>query len=93
MLTDKPIERMLSNPYRSRRIAKWAIELEEHDIEYQDDVFADGQTPTNVFSEPGLVSASPKKEFFRAKRESRLISSSSKGSERSRTRFQQKAFD
>ncbi|PWA82688.1 hypothetical protein CTI12_AA046040 [Artemisia annua] len=78
VLTDKPIERMLSNPYRSRRIAKWTIELEEHDIEYQNEDFADGQTPTNVSSEPGQVSASPKNEFFRAKRESRLISSGSK---------------
>ncbi|PWA34813.1 reverse transcriptase domain-containing protein [Artemisia annua] len=63
---------------KSTRIAKWAIDLEEHDIEYQNEDFADGQTLTNVSSQPGQVSASPKKEFFRAKRKSRLLSSGSK---------------
>ena len=33
-LTNRPIERVLLNPDRSRRTAKWEDELEEHNIEY-----------------------------------------------------------
>lgn len=34
-LTDKPIKQILSNPEKSGRIAKWSIELGEHEIEYK----------------------------------------------------------
>lgn len=50
VLTDRPIKRMLSNPDRTQRIAKWAIELGEHDSEYHDENFLNGQTPTSVSS-------------------------------------------
>ncbi|PWA68403.1 hypothetical protein CTI12_AA305600 [Artemisia annua] len=63
---------------KSRRIAKWALELEEHNIEYRKEDFADGQIPTSVFSEPNQVSASTKKVLFRAKRKNKLLSISSK---------------
>ncbi|PWA57098.1 hypothetical protein CTI12_AA411330 [Artemisia annua] len=78
VLTDKPIKRMLSNPYMSRRITKWALELEEHNIEYQKEDFADGQMPTSVFSAPNQVSMSTKKELLGAKRKNKLLSSGSK---------------
>ncbi|GJX27960.1 putative reverse transcriptase domain, ribonuclease H-like domain protein [Tanacetum coccineum] len=35
VLTDKPIKQILTRPEKSGRIAKWAIELGEHDIEFQ----------------------------------------------------------
>ncbi|GJX62110.1 reverse transcriptase domain-containing protein [Tanacetum coccineum] len=33
--TDKPIKQILARPKKSRQIAKWAIELGEHDIEFK----------------------------------------------------------
>ncbi|GKB69260.1 reverse transcriptase domain-containing protein [Tanacetum coccineum] len=35
ILTDKPIKEILARPEKSGRIAKWAIELGEHDIEFK----------------------------------------------------------
>ncbi|XP_071741906.1 uncharacterized protein [Rutidosis leptorrhynchoides] len=35
VLTNKPIRQVLMKPEKSRRMAKWAIELGEHDIEFQ----------------------------------------------------------
>nr|GEW50324.1 reverse transcriptase domain-containing protein [Tanacetum cinerariifolium] len=35
VLADKPIKKILTRPKKSKRIDKWAIELEEHDIEYK----------------------------------------------------------
>ncbi|GKB28978.1 hypothetical protein Tco_0868379 [Tanacetum coccineum] len=32
-MTDKPIKQILARPEKSGRIAKWVIELGEHDIE------------------------------------------------------------
>ena len=34
VLTDKPFERAFLNPEGTRRMVKWAKELEEYDIEY-----------------------------------------------------------
>nr|GEV65832.1 hypothetical protein [Tanacetum cinerariifolium] len=36
VLTDAPIKQMLTSPEKSGRIAKWAIELGEHDIEFEE---------------------------------------------------------
>nr|GEV66106.1 reverse transcriptase domain-containing protein [Tanacetum cinerariifolium] len=35
VLADKPIKKILTRPKKSKQIDKWAIELEEHDIEYK----------------------------------------------------------
>ncbi|GJR98624.1 reverse transcriptase domain-containing protein [Tanacetum coccineum] len=35
ILTDKPIKQILTRPEKSGRIAKWAIEIGEHEIEFQ----------------------------------------------------------
>nr|GEX33078.1 retrovirus-related Pol polyprotein from transposon TNT 1-94 [Tanacetum cinerariifolium] len=35
LLTDKPIKKILTRPEKSRRIAKWAIKLGEHDIKFK----------------------------------------------------------
>ncbi|GJW33235.1 reverse transcriptase domain-containing protein [Tanacetum coccineum] len=35
VLTNKPIRLLLLNPEKSGRMARWAIELEEHEIEYK----------------------------------------------------------
>ena len=35
ILTDKPLQRVMSNPKDARRMAIWAIELSEFDIQYR----------------------------------------------------------
>ncbi|PWA55772.1 reverse transcriptase domain-containing protein [Artemisia annua] len=55
VLTNKPIRRILSQPDRSRRIVKWALELEEYSIEYQKEDLTDGQMPISVLSTPNQV--------------------------------------
>ncbi|GJT60423.1 reverse transcriptase domain-containing protein [Tanacetum coccineum] len=35
VLNDKPIKQILAKPKKSGRIAKWAIELREHEIEFK----------------------------------------------------------
>ncbi|PWA41545.1 hypothetical protein CTI12_AA552950 [Artemisia annua] len=67
VLTNKPIEWALLKPDRSRRIAKWAIGLEEHDIEYgQDNSVGDQASP-----KLGQFNAPSKKEAFKIEREGR----------------------
>ncbi|PWA51916.1 reverse transcriptase domain-containing protein [Artemisia annua] len=78
VLTDKPIRRTLSHPNRSRRIVKWALELEEHHIEYQKEDFAGGQITTSVLSAPNQSSTSTKKEFLGGKRTNKILSGRSK---------------
>nr|GEY04040.1 reverse transcriptase domain-containing protein [Tanacetum cinerariifolium] len=51
VLTDAPIKQTLTNPEKSRRIAKWAIELEEHDIEFKGRDFAKKQIPNGFLVE------------------------------------------
>ncbi|GJT86705.1 reverse transcriptase domain-containing protein [Tanacetum coccineum] len=43
ILTNKPIKQFLARPEKSGRIAKWAIELGEHDIEFRGCYFVKGQ--------------------------------------------------
>ncbi|PWA97176.1 hypothetical protein CTI12_AA031470 [Artemisia annua] len=43
VLTDKPVERAFLNPDRTRRVIKWAKELEEYDIEYGENNLFEGQ--------------------------------------------------
>ncbi|PWA98691.1 hypothetical protein CTI12_AA012190 [Artemisia annua] len=52
---------------RSQTMAKWAMKLEEYDIEYGMDNFVEGQT--HVSTELGKSSMSSNKGTFRAKRE------------------------
>ncbi|PWA98859.1 hypothetical protein CTI12_AA014330 [Artemisia annua] len=44
VLTDKPVEWAFLKPDRSQRMVKWAIELEEYDIEYGIEGLFEGQT-------------------------------------------------
>ncbi|PWA69409.1 reverse transcriptase domain-containing protein [Artemisia annua] len=78
VLTYKAIRRTLSHPNRSRRIVKWALELEEHHIEYQKEDFAGGQITTSVLTAPNQSSSSTKKEFLGGKRTNKILSGRSK---------------
>ncbi|PWA42739.1 reverse transcriptase domain-containing protein [Artemisia annua] len=44
VLTDKPFERAFLNPDGTRRMVKWAKELEEYDIEYEENDPFEGQS-------------------------------------------------
>ena len=74
VFTDKPIEWILSKPNGSQRLAKWAIELGEHDIEYKDDNSVKGQTPIKGPSKLGLTSTPLNEEARRIERERKLPS-------------------
>ncbi|PWA57172.1 reverse transcriptase domain-containing protein [Artemisia annua] len=78
VFTDKPIRRILSHPNKSRRIVKWALELEEHSIEYQKEGLADGQMPTSVLSASNQISTPTKKELHGTKRTNKIPSGGSK---------------
>ncbi|PWA48517.1 reverse transcriptase domain-containing protein [Artemisia annua] len=78
VLMDKPIRRILSHPNKSRRIAKWALELGEYSIEYQKEDLAEGQAPTNVLSKSNQTSTSTKKELHRTRRTNKILSGGSK---------------
>lgn len=43
VLTDKPLRRAMSNPENAGRMALWAIELSEYDIQYQPRMTVKGQ--------------------------------------------------
>ncbi|PWA53909.1 reverse transcriptase domain-containing protein [Artemisia annua] len=66
VLTDKPFERAFMNPDGTRRMVKWAKELEEYDIEYREnDPF---KRPSNEPAETCESSMSSNKRVFQAKR-------------------------
>nr|GEV36086.1 reverse transcriptase domain-containing protein [Tanacetum cinerariifolium] len=60
-ISDKPIKQILARPEKSRRIAKWAIELGEHEIEFRGRNSVKGQILANFLAE------TPSKEEERAK--------------------------
>ncbi|PWA53661.1 reverse transcriptase domain-containing protein [Artemisia annua] len=65
VLTDKPFERAFLNPDGTRRMVKWAKELEEYDIEYgENDPF---KRPSNEPAETCKSSMSSNKRVFQAK--------------------------
>ncbi|PWA72764.1 reverse transcriptase domain-containing protein [Artemisia annua] len=66
VLTDKPIEWAFLKPDRSRRMAKWAMQLEEYNIEYEMDKLVESQA--HVSPELSQSSVSCNKGTFRAKR-------------------------
>jgi hypothetical protein len=43
ILTDQPIKEILARPEKSGRLAKWVVELGEHDLEYQPRTTIKGQ--------------------------------------------------
>nr|GEW53554.1 retrotransposon protein, putative, Ty3-gypsy subclass [Tanacetum cinerariifolium] len=72
VLSDKPIKHILARPEKSRRIAKWAIKLGEHEIKFRGrnsvkgQILADflSETPPLGDREAGLIFVSPKgKEY------------------------------
>ncbi|PWA56436.1 reverse transcriptase domain-containing protein [Artemisia annua] len=66
VLTDKPFERAFLNPVGTRRMVKWAKELEEYDIEYGENDPFKGQS--NKPAETCESSMSSNKRVFQAKR-------------------------
>lgn len=57
VLTDKPIEWELLKPNRSRRMTKWARELEEYDVEYEIHNFAEGAAHASLESDKPSMSS------------------------------------
>ena len=51
VLTDQPIRQILAQPDRSGRLAKWAIELGEHDIGYKPRISIKGQALADFLTE------------------------------------------
>ncbi|GJZ87490.1 reverse transcriptase domain-containing protein, partial [Tanacetum coccineum] len=51
VLTDKPNKQILARPEKSGRIAKWAIELGEHDIEFKERNSIKGQILADILAE------------------------------------------
>ncbi|PWA79362.1 hypothetical protein CTI12_AA209300 [Artemisia annua] len=71
VLTDKSVEWAFLKPDRSQRMIKWAIELEEYDIEYGIDGLFEGQTDEPA--EVGESNMSSNKRTFKAKREKSIM--------------------
>ena len=76
VLTDKPFERTLLNTDGTRRMVKWAKELEEYDIEYGENDPFEGQS--NEPTETCESSMSSNKRVFRAKQKEHHINDSKK---------------
>ena len=51
VLTEHPIQKILMQPERSGRLAKWAIELGEHDIHYKPRTSIKGQALADFLTE------------------------------------------
>ena len=51
VLTDRPLRRAMSNPDAAGRLALWAIELSEFDIQYRPRTAIKGQVVTDFISE------------------------------------------
>lgn len=78
VLTDKPFERTLLNPDGTRRMVKWAKELEEYDIEYGENDPFEGQS--NEPAETCESSMSSNKKVFQAKQKEHHINDSKRRS-------------
>ncbi|GJU87906.1 putative nucleotidyltransferase, ribonuclease H [Tanacetum coccineum] len=55
VLSDKPIKQILAKPEKSGRIAKWAIELGEHEIEFSGRNLIKGQILADFLAETPLT--------------------------------------
>ena len=51
ILTDKPLRRAMSNPKAAGRMALWAIELSEFDIQYRPHIAIKGQVVIDFIAE------------------------------------------
>ena len=51
VLTDRPLRRAMSNPDAAGRLALWAIELSEFDIQYRPRTAIKGQVVTDFIAE------------------------------------------
>ena len=51
VLTDKPLQRAMSNPDAADRLALWAIELSEFDIQYLPQTTIKGQVVADFIAE------------------------------------------
>lgn len=51
VLTNKPIKQILAKPEKSGRVAKWAIELGEHDVEFKSRTSVKGQVLADFLAE------------------------------------------
>ena len=51
VLTDKPLRRAMNNPKTTGRLALWAIELSEFDIQYRPCTAIKGQVVANFIAE------------------------------------------
>ena len=51
VLTDKPLRQAMSNPEATGRLALWAIELSEFDIQYRPCTAIKGQVVANFIAE------------------------------------------
>ena len=51
VLTDQPLKRAMSNPEATRRMALWAIELSEFDVQYRPRIAVKGQIVANFIAE------------------------------------------
>lgn len=74
VLTDKPFERLFLNPDGTRRMVKWAKELEEYNIEYGENDPFEGQS--NEPAETCESSMSYNKKASRAKQKEHHINDS-----------------
>ena len=55
ILTDKPLQRAISNPEAAGQMALWAIELSEFNIQYRPRTTIKGQVIANFITEFTLV--------------------------------------
>lgn len=55
VLTDQPIQQVLLKPANSGRLAKWAIELGKHDINYKPHSTIKGQILADFFTESSMI--------------------------------------
>ena len=51
VLTDKPLQRVMSNPEAARQMVLWAIELSEFDVQYRPHTAIKGQVVSDFIAE------------------------------------------
>ncbi|PWA38413.1 hypothetical protein CTI12_AA581580 [Artemisia annua] len=66
ILSDRPIKQALTMPEKSRRVAKWAIELGDHELGYKAYGYWEGSESTNELYEPSQTDGSTLEELLKA---------------------------
>ena len=51
VLTDKPLQRVMSNPEAARQMVLWVIELSEFDVQYRPHTAIKGQVVSDFIAE------------------------------------------